>query len=194
MPNSFTQTFSSETVRAVTDAVGRTPRVVLLASFVPILSVVVGISALLLTGFIRREYDVHERALVAAQQARVPESEAALRAEVARAEQIGWLLGEHRDGAAPLRLLSEHAQAEIGIRSVAVDYAAATFSLAVHAPSVAALAQQVAAFEDDARVREVAMEQLLRRDDPARFETTIRVVFDDALLLAFPDSVSGETL
>jgi hypothetical protein len=187
LPNNLAGTFSPDNVRAATHAVGRTPGVILFSALVPVAALVLGLAALLLTGFTRQETEVYHRELVTVSTARIPEAEAALRSEVNRAEHIGALLAKHRDGAAPLRLISEHAQAEVGIRSVNVDYATATISLDVHAPTLAALAQQVAVFEDDARVHEVSNEQMVRRDEPPRFETTIRIVFDPALLAAFPE-------
>lgn len=184
---SLNDAFSRRDYRAVLRLFGAEKRLYVVVFGVLLFAIIFGIAAITLTSFSEAQAKMLQSELVAAQQARVPEAELALHDEVARAEHIGLLLGAHLDGAAPLRLLEEHTQQDVGIRAFRIDYATATLELDVHAPSVEIIAKQVAAFENDTRIRQVDTAQLTRVEDPQRFETTMQIVFDAHVLRAFPE-------
>lgn len=129
---------------------------------------------------------VAERSIAIVQEGRMKEVETAVLEMSSRVDAVARLLREHRDGAAPLRLLEEHLQPEIGISTVSIDYMVPLLTVSVHAPNAGVIARQASALESDPRILAVDLGRLDRDLASGRYETELSVRFDPALLIAFP--------
>lgn len=96
-------------------------------------------------------------------------------------------LEAHRDGTAPLRLLEEHLDPEVGYSHISVDYAIAQVELSLHAPNAGSIARLQVAFEDDPSVLAVSLSPLRRNRESTRYEAEMIITLDEVILLAFPN-------